>query len=162
ALERYSGTWQGEEERTVAASWCELGAEAVDPPILFGFSPRQYEERDAWNATSDEPHAWVPKPFDEELVVDWVPLWSLTRSCTRLVPAAYCFYGHPDLRHMFCSSDSNGCAAGGTFTEAVAHGLLELIERDAVAIWWYNSVARPSLDVDSFGLPLVRELRELY
>jgi ribosomal protein S12 methylthiotransferase accessory factor len=80
----------------------------------------------------------------------------------RLVPAAYCYYGHPDIRHMFCASDSNGCAAGGTFTEAIAHGLLELIERDAVAIWWYNRVSRPEVDLDSFPLPVVGELRELY
>jgi ribosomal protein S12 methylthiotransferase accessory factor len=63
---------------------------------------------------------------------------------------------------MFCPCDSNGCAAGVTFTEAVAHGLLELIERDAVAIWWYNCLLRPAVDLDSFELPGLRKLRQLY
>lgn len=162
ALERYSGSWQGEEEWVVTASRHELGDEALDLGTLLGFSDRQYAEREAWNAASDEPHAWVPKRLDDELVVDWVPAWSLTRGRSRLVPAAYSYYGHPDLRHMFCSSDSNGCAAGGTLTEAVAHGLLELIERDAAAIWWYNRAPRPAVDLDGFALPLVREFRELY
>jgi bacteriocin biosynthesis cyclodehydratase domain-containing protein len=162
ALERYSGIWRGEEEKVVGASRREFGEDAIDPRSLFGFSARQYAERDAWNATNDEPHAWVPLQFDDKLVIDWVPLWSLTQSCTRFAPAAYCFYGHPDLRHMFCPSDSNGCAAGVTFTEAAAHGLLELIERDAVAIWWYNCLRRPAVDLESFVLPGIGKLRQLY
>jgi bacteriocin biosynthesis cyclodehydratase domain-containing protein len=162
ALERYSGIWQGEEEVTRRGSRRDLGEDAIDVPTLLGFSDRQYAERDSWNEVNDEPHAWVPKPLDEELTIDWVPVRSLTQPHTRFVPAAYCYYGHPDLRHMFCSSDSNGCAAGGTTTEAIAHALLELIERDAAAIWWYNKVRRPEADLDSFSLPIVRQLRETY
>jgi ribosomal protein S12 methylthiotransferase accessory factor len=47
----------------------------------------------------------------------------------------------------FAAADSNGCAAGETIEEAVLGGLLELIERDAVAIWWYNRVRRPGIDL---------------
>ena len=35
-------------------------------------------------------------------------------------------------------ADSNGCAAGNTREEAIVPGFLELVERDAYAIWWYN------------------------
>ena len=162
ALERYSGIWQGEEEKVFSATRREVGDEAIDPGVLFGFSIRQYVERDAWNAANDEPHAWVPAPLDNDLTIDWVPCRSLIGRHTKLFPAAYCYYGHPDLRHVFCSSDSNGCAAGGTLSEAVAHGLLELIERDAAAIWWYNKLVRPEIDIGSFALPFLDELRELY
>jgi ribosomal protein S12 methylthiotransferase accessory factor len=162
ALERYSGIWQGEEEEVVSTTWRELGDEAINPVTLFGFSTRQYAERDAWNAANDEPHAWVPKQLQDDLTIDWVPCRSLIGARTKLVPAAYCYYGHPDLRHTFCSSDSNGCAAGGTLTEAVAHGLLELIERDAAAVWWYNKTIRPEINLDTFGLPFLDELRALY
>jgi oxazoline/thiazoline synthase len=162
ALERYSGIWQGEEEKVFSATQCEVGDEVIDPGVLFGFSTKQYAERDAWNAANDEPHAWVPKPLDGDLTIDWVPFRSLIDARTKLVPAAYCYYGHPDLRHTFCSSDSNGCAAGGTLSEAVAHGLLELIERDAAAIWWYNKLVLPEIDLDGFALPFLDELRELY
>ena len=162
ALERYSGIWQSEEESVVSAPLRELADRAIEPSTLFGFSALQYVQREAWNAENDEPHAWVPKPLDENMVVDWVPCWSLTNLRTKLVPAAYAYYGHPDLRHVFCSSDSNGCAAGGTLTEAIAHGLLELIERDSAAIWWFNKISRPAVDLDAFQLPFIPALRELY
>src|SRR5262249_21896023 len=73
-----------------------------------------------------------------------------------------CYYGHPELRHLFCASDSNGCAAGVTAAEAIAHGLLELIERDAAALWWYTRSRRPAVDLDAFGPPLVERLRALF
>jgi ribosomal protein S12 methylthiotransferase accessory factor len=163
ALERYSGSWQPEDQGDVTTATRQvLGESVIEPCSLFGFSLRQYAGREAWNMHNDEPHDWVPKPFHDDLAIDWVPVRSLTRPCTRLVPAAYSYYGHPDLRHMFCSSDSNGCAAGGTLSEALLHGLLELIERDAAAIWWYNRLARPAVDLDSFELPEVHKMRELY
>ncbi len=31
--------------------------------------------------------------------------------------------------------------------EAVLQGFLELVERDGVAIWWYNRIARPRVDI---------------
>jgi thiazole/oxazole-forming peptide maturase SagD family component len=34
--------------------------------------------------------------------------------------------------------------------EAILQGLLELVERDAVAIWWFNRLQVPGVDVDSF------------
>jgi ribosomal protein S12 methylthiotransferase accessory factor len=156
ALERYSGTWQPE-NRAQSASRAQLGEEAVDLAGCLGFSPRQYAGRDAWNATNDEPHAWIPRPLDPDQVIDWVPLQSLTHERTRLVPAAYAYYGHPDLRLAFCASDSNGCAAGATPAEAVAQGLLEVIERDAVGIWWFNRLRRPAISLDRPDLPIVRD-----
>ena len=35
-------------------------------------------------------------------------------------------------------ADSNGNAAGSSPEDAVVQGFLELVERDAVALWWYN------------------------
>jgi ribosomal protein S12 methylthiotransferase accessory factor YcaO len=37
-------------------------------------------------------------------------------------------------------------APGHRLAEAVLAGLLELIERDAVAIWWYTTPATPTCD----------------
>ena len=50
---------------------------------------------------------------------------------------------------LFARADSNGCAAGSVLEEAVLQGLLELIERDAVALWWYNRLRRPAVDLES-------------
>ena len=51
----------------------------------------------------------------------------------------------------FARADSNGCAAGNCVEEAALQGLLELVERDAVAIWWFNAVRMPAAEMASFA-----------
>ena len=57
------------------------------------------------------------------------------------------------------AADSNGCAAGNTLEEAIVQGFLELVERDAYAIWWYNRLQRPELDLGQFDDSYVRDLQ---
>ena len=38
-------------------------------------------------------------------------------------------------------------------------GFLELVERDSYAIWWYNRVRRPELDLDQIDDSYIRDLR---
>jgi ribosomal protein S12 methylthiotransferase accessory factor len=104
----------------------------------------------------------VPEPFDPDREIDWSPFWDLTANREVLVPSAFCYYGHPEGRQFFCGTDANGTAAGNTIEEAVMQGLLELIERDAIAVWWYNRILRPAVDLDSFNLPYVRSLQRYY
>ena len=40
-------------------------------------------------------------------------------------------------------------------------GFLELVERDAYAIWWYNKVQRPEVDLDTFDNSYVHDLRNM-
>ncbi len=47
-------------------------------------------------------------------------------------------------------ADSNGCAAGNTLEEAILQAFYELVERDAFAIWWYNRIQAPAVDLTSF------------
>jgi ribosomal protein S12 methylthiotransferase accessory factor len=44
----------------------------------------------------------------------------------------------------------------------VLQGLLELIERDAVAIGWYNRLPAPGVDIDTFGDPWLTEMGRQY
>jgi ribosomal protein S12 methylthiotransferase accessory factor len=46
--------------------------------------------------------------------------------------------------------------------EAVFQGLMEVCERDATAIWWYNRLRRPGVDLASFGDPYYAELEAYY
>jgi ribosomal protein S12 methylthiotransferase accessory factor len=55
-------------------------------------------------------------------------------------------------------ADSNGNAAGNTLEEAILQGLLELVERDALGIWWYNRIQRPAVALDAFGVAFPTEL----
>jgi oxazoline/thiazoline synthase len=120
---------------------------------LMGYSPRQYAERGQWNRHG-EMCSWVPEPFDPTQAIEWSPAWSLTERRRRYVPTAFCYYGYPFHEGpVFTRADSNGCAAGNTRTEAVLQGLLELVERDAVALWWYNRLRMPGVDLASFGDP---------
>jgi len=44
----------------------------------------------------------------------------------------------------------------------VLQGFLELVERDATAIWWYNRLPRPGVDFASFGQSYFTELTAHY
>jgi YcaO cyclodehydratase, ATP-ad Mg2+-binding len=45
-------------------------------------------------------------------------------------------------------ADTTGCASGATLPEAKMRGLLECIERDALAIWWYGRQSRSHISLD--------------
>ncbi|MFF3444163.1 TOMM precursor leader peptide-binding protein [Streptosporangium sp. NPDC002721] len=163
ALERYSGVWRGDEP-VVRAAYADLDpATAVHPDRMLLFSDEQRAGRAEWNTDPAHRPRRVPDPFPETVPFDWSRAWSLTRDEERLVPAAYAWYGHPDLRdHFFCVADSNGSAAGNTLEEAVLQGVCELVERDSVALWWYNRLRRPGFDPGSLDDPYVDELRALH
>jgi ribosomal protein S12 methylthiotransferase accessory factor len=163
AIERYSGLWRGDEP-VRHARYAELGpGQAVHPNDLMLYSDQQYEQRLAWNADPLNRLHIVPNRLPDDRPVDWSACWSLTRDQVRYVPAAYTWFGHPDLENEFyCFSDSNGNAAGTTREDAILQGFLELVERDAVAMWWYNRIQRPGFDLDALGDPYVDRLRAYY
>jgi ribosomal protein S12 methylthiotransferase accessory factor len=157
-LERYSGVFRGDEPRQ-AARQADLGGAAVPLNDCLLFSDRQYCERDTRNAGAGR-FSFIPVPFDPEEVVEWSPVWSLTRNEVRYLPTAFCYYDYPQPdERTYCLACSNGCAAGNTLEEAILQGFLELVERDAVALWWYNRVRRPGVDLDRFGEPYLDRLR---
>ncbi|TKD11870.1 TOMM precursor leader peptide-binding protein [Polyangium fumosum] len=152
SIERYAGVFQGDEAR-VRAVQAELGEAAIDPVALMGYSARQYDERAWWNRHG-EMSTWVPEPFVPAQSIEWSPVWSLTEQRRRYVPTGFCYYGYPFREGpVFTRADSNGCAAGNTRAEAVLQGFLELVERDAVALWWYNRLRMPGVDLGSFEEP---------
>lgn len=161
ALERYSGTFRGSEPRR-RARYRALGGHALHPNACMNFSEQQYRTRNAWNRREAR-HNWVPQPFDEDRQIDWTPVWSLTEKTFKYVPTAYCYYGYPvTMGHDFCRPDSNGNAAGSNLEEAILQGFLELVERDCVALWWYNRIPRPAVDLDSFDQPYFWKLKQHY
>ncbi|MET7467428.1 TOMM precursor leader peptide-binding protein [Micromonospora sp. NPDC005686] len=153
AVERYCGVWRG--DRPVhRAAYRQLGPDrAVHLRELLLFSQRQYADRDRLNRYLGHLHR-VPRPLPDDVQLDWTTGWSLTRRQPRELPAAYCWYGHPELTGLgVCSADSNGCAAGGNLSEAIVQGFCELVERDSVALWWYHRSRMPGVDVASFADP---------
>lgn len=155
ALERYSGTFRGTEARQ-AARYEELADVAIAPNACANFSERQYEHREAWNANPCR-RTWVPERFDHTQAIEWTASWSLTNDACRYLPTAQCYYGYPQEKARWCRADSNGCAAGNTLEEAILQGFLELAERDAVAIWWYNEIESPEVDLTTLSHPFVEQ-----
>jgi oxazoline/thiazoline synthase len=160
SLERYSGVFDGTEPR-ITSTFVDLGPAAIHPNACMHYSERQYAERESHNRRGHKAY-WVPEPFCETAAIEWTPLWSLTTEQTRYLPTSYCYFGYQSLHPVFARADSNGCAAGAVLEEAVLQGLLELIERDAVAIWWYNRLRRPAVDLDSADDPYVSALMRHY
>jgi ribosomal protein S12 methylthiotransferase accessory factor len=161
AIERYSGVFQGDEAR-ICARLKDLGNAGVHPNSCMLFSERQITNREGSNAEGMNCD-WAPEPFDEDREIEWSPAWSLTYNERRWLPMAYCYYGYSRKYHTwFTRADPNGCAAGCTKEEAVLHGFLELVERDSVALWWYNRLQKPSVDLVSFGDPYFQELWTYY
>jgi ribosomal protein S12 methylthiotransferase accessory factor len=161
AIERYSGVFRGDEPR-LKRSLQSLGDQAIDPRACMLFSDAQYRDRDHWNAMDRRLDA-VPLPFDEAARMEWTPLWSLTRQEARYLPSSYCFYSYPTSNERFyCLPDSNGNAAGTSLEDAVLQGFMELVERDAVALWWYNRLRRPAVDLDAVDDSWLQGIRALH
>ena len=164
AIERYSGEVTGGEVRVTCALRDWPPGQAYHPNEIMLYSAKQYAEREAWNKRGSRFNR-VPEPFTPELVVDWTPLWSLTQECHKYVPTQLVYYGAParaDDNTFYAMGCSNGNASGNTLSEAILQGFFELVERDAVALWWYNRLPRPGVDLTTFGEPYLLELAEQY
>jgi ribosomal protein S12 methylthiotransferase accessory factor len=150
ALERWSGVYQGDEAR-VHASAEELGRAALPVADLLHFSETQYRTRHLQSVPADVRQG-VPEPLDASTRIDWTPGWSLSNNERRYVPLGYCYAEiPPESGAAFCRANGNGVAAGTCLEEALLQALLELVERDAAAVWWYNQILRPGIDLDGFG-----------
>jgi bacteriocin biosynthesis cyclodehydratase domain-containing protein len=161
ALERYSGTFHGDEP-VIVASLNEVGDCAIHPDRCLLFSDAQFQQREAWNRLHG-PRQRVPIPFQPSTPIAWTPVWSLTAGAPRYLPTMYLFYEYPAApEQRYCPADSNGSAAGLTREEAMLQGLLELVERDSVALWWYNRVSRPAVALESLKDSWCGELTRSY
>ena len=154
AIERCSGAFHGDEIRTRRrfADFAQAEeSEAIHPNDVQLFSDRQLDHAERINARG-HPYNVVPPRLDSRAEIDWSPVWSLTRERHRYLPTSMLYGMTPEQRGSSdLVADSNGCAAGNTLEEAILQGFFELVERDAFAIWWYNRLAVPGVDLESFG-----------
>ena len=126
------------------------------PNDVMRFSKQQFADRDQWNAKGSRFNR-VPEPLDPDQELDWTPIWSISRQRRCFLPTQLLMMvrrSSGDVRGTnadpwIAIGCSNGNAAGNTQEEAVLQGFLELVERDAVAIWWYNRLKCPGIDLAS-------------
>lgn len=158
AIERYSGIFQGDEIRVTKRFTDFPAGEAILPnDVLLYSEAQQRHQADAQGCGADhaDQSPPPPPPFDPSAKVEWSPVWSLRDERFRHLPTGmlYFFYG------AGFQADSNGCAAGNTVGEAIVQGFLELVERDAYAIWWYNRLQRREVDLTQFDDSYIRDLQ---
>jgi ribosomal protein S12 methylthiotransferase accessory factor len=133
----------------VKKSYSEIKKEAVNIFELAGFSNEQKKNIDILK-------------FDENTVFGWIPARSITSGkklwCpTQLVNAKY-FREHvkkdgcenrnePMLRWAV----TTGLATGQSLEEALAKGILEVVERDAFMISYLNRLSPPIVDLENLA-----------
>lgn len=161
AIERFSGTYDGTEER-ITAPYAEIRDLAIHPDQVLGFSLQQYQSAQESNLRA---HSFnrIFDPFPEHIPLEWSPIWSLSEEKYKYYPTCCCYYYYPQASKIWNgTADSNGCAAGNYLEEALLQAFFELVERDCVAIWWYNRLNRPALDLQSFTHPFIKKMLQTY
>ncbi|MFI2778147.1 YcaO-like family protein [Streptomyces sp. ALB3] len=152
ALERYS-TCAWDDDAMVVAAENDLTEEFVSPSRWPSCSPTELA-RDDCSLTA----------YDPSVPIRWVRAWSLTRRIPVLVPAI-CVYLHMPYQSKseeFIRGITTGAAVHSDVRSAVLGGLLEVVERDAIALVWLQQLRLPELVVDPARLDAgVRELHRV-
>ena len=161
SIERHAVQYRGDEPKILSPALAK-DFHAVLPHELASFSKKQYQQ------FSDPEHpasrgAYAVKKYCADIPLNWTPAWSLTDGSDGKfyhVPLTYCYANTPFEEERFSRFNSNGCAAGNTLEEAILQGFLELVERDAVAVWWYNKISRPQVSLDMLAEQNIRLFRQ--
>lgn len=152
--ERTAAQFVGD-EHFVRCTSAMLGGKAVLPPDIMLFSDLQYdgheEKRRGEGVPDDFPCRWRT-----DTVIDWIAATAGLSSGEAWLPAGLCFLGyHRDRAAGLVPADTNGLATGTSAEDACVRAFVELVERDAAAVWWYGQLPRPSVDVAEIDDALV-------
>ena len=151
--------FQGNEIRTVRRFVDFPAGEAILPNDVLLLSDAQFGHgTDDESCSEDGMH----RRFDPAVETEWLAVWSLRDERFKYLPTGLLYFFHEGPGSNQISADSNGCAAGNTIEEAILQGFLELVERDAYAIWWYNRLRCPEVDLDKLGDSYIRDLRTAF
>lgn len=139
------------DQAMVVARHEEVEEHAVALPEIRLYSRQQVEA---------QPEGGPLRYLDSKTPLRWIWAYSLTRGEWRLVPASRVFFSlHPEEAYVG-QANTTGLGAGGTYEEAIHSGLLEVIERDAVALAWLHRRAARRLEIDDPALQ--RHLEECF
>lgn len=103
----------------------------------------------------------LPPLSDRSRRPAWIPASPISGSPGVVVPADHVFSdpGNETPPHRPVPL-SEGCGAGRDIESAIAHGVLELVERDAFCLWWYGGRPPRRIDLASLGSFDFRDFRE--
>jgi thiazole/oxazole-forming peptide maturase SagD family component len=107
----------------------------------------------AWNLETDAYFsATVKTRFDHDLSLRWFPAEDLLGGRQVYLPVCWT-HGIPpsDFPNHVYHNRPNGLSCGNTRSEALLGGLLELVERDAAAVFALNSLPLPEVALESLA-----------
>jgi len=149
AISIYSGKGVNETNARISAimeSFERCLAEQPEVSInLPGVQPETQRVVNSYESLSEDypalfPEALLlPQPFEEFSKIEWIMGHDIMNDIEVFVPANAVFHPYdPGNGVKLFRSNTNGLASGNTIEEAVLHGLLEVIERDALSIAEYT------------------------
>ena len=165
SVERYSMVYQGQTTAEFASyNQLKNTHTIINPASILNFSESQFAKRLLTNGNTTLFHQLVPEPFNPDKPMHWSEGFSLTeqKKCLILTEQAFAKFNNDQDNPLVAYPDSNGCASGNNFLEAVLQGTLELIERDAAAIWWYNRCLRSAVNIASINNEYISNVAALY
>ncbi len=162
AVERFSAI-QGRNEKYLYSSEHDMQEPFVPLDVLLKISDRQYLNRDDWNKHNYR-FAHIPLKHDSSTLLEWSSAYNLMNQSKILIPSSYLFFHYqwPNNDHAYAIACSNGLSVGSNCQDSIIQGFLELVERDAVGIWWYNMYQCPGILPSSFGSTYINELYQFY
>lgn len=139
-IERYCGIQCSEHLISKWASYTELRDEdqsAIGPEEFPLFSPEQY-------AQPNFPFA----PWTEDMTIEWIQATSLGDKHTVWVPASFVLKGYqwPEGTPLHYDLFA-GVACGYSLAEACLSAFCEVIERDALMLWWLLRLPLPRVEL---------------
>jgi ribosomal protein S12 methylthiotransferase accessory factor len=150
ALERYS-TCQAPERDFIWATATELGEDTVR---LLGAFPR-------CSATELAHPKAMATDIDVDAPMRWVRGWSLTQGTPVWVPAVHVWMhlSPKSAGERHWNPISTGSATHSGLAQALVNALCEVIERDAIALTWYQRLPLPRVEFDVVPDDLLRYLQ---
>ncbi|MDD1719237.1 MAG: YcaO-related McrA-glycine thioamidation protein [Methanoregulaceae archaeon] len=140
-IERCSAEFREEDNLLVAdyPGFLKVGEPALDPQDLI-----------------------LPKDADPSLQIPWVTGYDLSNDREVMVPAHAVYHPLPRLFAPLFRTNTNGLASGNTVEEAIFHGLMEVIERDAWSLAEVTRYTGPRLVniSDPIGNGLMQKFRD--
>lgn len=104
-------------------------------------------------------HSSSHVPYHHDLPMRWGAGWCVLSQGPVAVPRSFTHILETDDRsELIIDNLPNGSAAGNCATEATIHGISELVERDAVAIFTYHRLPAREIDLASIRHPTSQEL----
>lgn len=143
SLERYCGRKILDSNLLTIASFEDLNpSEVISPMDLVQFSKSQFI------------NGWLNglKFFDPKDIIPWVKVRENLNGKTKKVPLSFVSYAQKISDrdypcHFF--PNSSGMAAHSKLDEATRRGALEIIERDAIMIHWFNKIKPKRIVLDN-------------